>query len=257
MNSDDHHQPSLPWLNTPPLQPPADDQPPEEDLAEDQEEQCDAELDESVEENDPLEELLEAIQALREDIAAEGTESRRTARRLLEVLKQLGGMIDALSLTTGSIHDLVRASQRPAPPEKEASQSLRPLVDLTDRIDRIAAAAARPPSLPSGWFLPKSRLESAWREDRGKLADSIDILSSHAHGMLKSAGLEKIPVVGCPFDPHCMEAQEITHDTSVPDHTVLEEISPGWRESATGNIIRPARVRVSRSQSSLKPLSTQ
>jgi hypothetical protein len=41
-------------------------------------------------------------------------------------------------------------------------------------------------------------------------------------------------------------------DPSVADHTVLTELLPGWRETGTGRMVRPASVRVSRSRSFLK-----
>ena len=235
-------QPSLPWTGiTPSSTDPAGNPPFSEADAAAWESEAPSDFEE------PPSDLLSVLDSLREEIAAEGTESRRTARRMLEALKQLGGMMDALSSTAGSIHDILRASQRPSPATPSTPDLLRTLVDFTDRIERVASSAANEPPKTGGWFASAASVERIWREDRKKLCDSIDILSSHAHGILQAAGLEKFSAVGLAFDPGCMEAQELTRDPSIPDHTVLEEFSPGWREAATGRVVRNARVRVSRS----------
>ena len=84
--------------------------------------------------------------------------------------------------------------------------------------------------------------------DRARLGDSFTILSTHVWALLKNAGIERIACEGELFDPSCMRADEAVLDSSVDDHTVLAEILPGWRESASGRVVRPAHVRVSRAQ---------
>jgi molecular chaperone GrpE (heat shock protein) len=43
-----------------------------------------------------------------------------------------------------------------------------------------------------------------------------------------------------------MTAVEVVANASHPDHTVLEEILPGWRDAVSREMIRFAQVRVSR-----------
>ncbi len=77
-------------------------------------------------------------------------------------------------------------------------------------------------------------------------ADALEILRSHVGLLLQRADLERMQVLGEPFDPGTMMAVESAVDPAKPDHTVLAEILPGWRHAHTHQLIRPAQVRVSR-----------
>jgi hypothetical protein len=166
-------------------------------------------------------------------------------------LKQFGGVLDALSATVNDLHATSRSPVTP-PPQTTTSTQPDDLIDLADRVDRIAAAFARKPSRGQTWWPWNRRELEAWRTDRERLAESIGILSTHLSALLKGAGLERIPCEGQSFDPACMRAVEAVLDPSVADHTVLAELLPGWRETGTGRMVRPASVRVSRSRSFLK-----
>ena len=77
-------------------------------------------------------------------------------------------------------------------------------------------------------------------------ADALGILGSHLEVLLARAGLRRLAAVGEPFDPATMTAVESAVDAGKPDHTVLAELLPGWCHAATGELLRPAQVRVSR-----------
>ena len=186
------------------------------------------------------------LDSVRDEIAASSAETRRNARRIFDALKQVGGVLDAMSATLDSVHRSVR-DQSPAAAAKPAGDHTEAtgLVELADRVDRIRSAIERRPETPS-WWPGAQRLLAPWREDRERLEEAFFILASHINGMLKQAGLQRMQVVGAPFDPSCMTAVEATVDDTVPDHTVLEEIVPGWKHAASNQTIRLAQVRISR-----------
>jgi hypothetical protein len=180
------------------------------------------------------------LDSVREEIAASSADARRNARRIFDALKQVGGVLDAMSVTLESVHRSVRDRDSAATVQAEGDQiESMGLVELADRVDRIRSAIERRPEARS-WWPGAQRHVAPWREDRERLAEAFFILASHIDGMLKRAGLQRMQVVGAPFDPSCMTAVEATVDDSVPDHTVLEEIVPGWIHGASNQTVRPS-----------------
>jgi molecular chaperone GrpE (heat shock protein) len=214
----------------------------EESEAQDEEDVEEETLEDEEDAEDPHDEILGEI---RDELAATSTENRRNTRRIFDALKQFGGVLDALSAAVNDIHSTARAQAQPAARTTDPSLDI---IELADRVDRISVAFAREPSSVVSWWPPTRRAIEAWRADRVRLGDSLTILSSHVHALLKNSGIERIACEGELFDPSCMCADEAVLDPSVDDHTVLSEILPGWRNAASGRLVRPAHVRVSRSR---------
>ena len=184
---------------------------------------------------------------LADQIAASDAENRRTARRLLEGLKGFGSVLDAMATTLGDLHAGVRNLNVPAdeaPPR--ASNHAPAFIELSDRLDRIVAALAKEPATEKTWWPAHRKTLEAWRKDRRLLAESFSLLEGQKNSILQSLGLSRIRCAGQAFDPSCMTAVEVVANASHPDHTVLEEILPGWRDAFSGEMIRFAQVRVSR-----------
>ncbi len=195
------------------------------------------------------------LEALHEELIASTEETRRGNRRVLEVLKNFGGLLDALSATSNDTHKAVRALPALTSATPSATPSAGdglphgwalPLVELADRIDRVAHGFTRPPAARLPWWPGARRQVTAWREAWEMQADAVSILRSHLAATMQRADLERLDVLDCPFDPNTMTAVESTVDPAKPDHTVLAEILPGWRNTAFGQLVRPAQVRVSR-----------
>jgi hypothetical protein len=192
------------------------------------------------------------LDQLHEELIATTTEARRGNRRTLEVLKNFGAMLDALSATVNDTHKSVRAlpaSLRPAAGDESgelAREWALALVELADRLGRVAEGFDRPPAVTGSWWPGAHNATAAWREAWARQADAFDILRSHLESLLKRAALMRLEVVGKPFDPATMTAVESAVDPAQPDHTVLAEILPGWQHAATRKLLRPAQVRVSR-----------
>lgn len=70
----------------------------------------------------------------------------------------------------------------------------------------------------------------------------IDLINKQLSGMLESLGVETVPTVGQPFDPHIHEAAATEQTNRFPPDTVIEEVVPGY--VLGGKLLRPAIVKV-------------
>lgn len=191
------------------------------------------------------------LETLHEELIASTEENRRSNRRVLDVLKNFSGLLDALSATSNDTHKAVRALPAITSATPSASNDLPPawcltLVEMADRIDRVTHGFARPPAMRQPWWPGARRQVQAWQEAWEMQADAVSILRSHLTATMQRAGLERLAVLDRAFDPNTMTAVESSVDPEKPDHTVLAEILPGWRNTASGQLIRAAQVRVSR-----------
>jgi hypothetical protein len=213
--------------------------------------------DETAEESDD-ETAGISLADLHEEMVATSSEARRGTRRMLDILKNFGGVLDAMSATVSDTHKAVKTLPTSSAAQVESNDLPREwtlaLVELTDRIERVANGFSRPPAPRAPWWqLGAAKAQTAWSQAWTMQAEALSIVRSHGQTLLSRASLERLVVVGRLFDPHTMTAVEFTSDASQPDHTVLAEILPGWRHSLTGQLLRPAQVRVSRTVSHESP----
>jgi molecular chaperone GrpE len=89
------------------------------------------------------------------------------------------------------------------------------------------------------------RALGAARGDEGPLAQGVRLIHEGVGRTIGSLGLERLSLVGQPFDPNLAEVVDVvpTPDAEA-DGRVLSEVVPGWRLGE--RLLRPARVRVSR-----------
>lgn len=81
----------------------------------------------------------------------------------------------------------------------------------------------------------------------GTLKDGIVLIQKQLADFLKACGVARLEAVGKPFDPHFHEAIAHAEAGGYPDQTVVEELEAGYL--LDGRLLRPAKVRVSHSQS--------
>jgi molecular chaperone GrpE len=81
--------------------------------------------------------------------------------------------------------------------------------------------------------------------DSSPLAQGVRLIREGLLAKVQSSGIERLEVVGKPFDPNTAEAtdMELT-PVAEDDHRVVSEVRAGYR--LRDRIIRPARVRVAR-----------
>jgi molecular chaperone GrpE len=70
--------------------------------------------------------------------------------------------------------------------------------------------------------------------------------------LLRTEGVTPIEIKGQPFDPHKAEALTTVVDTSVPDHTVVQEVQRGYMYQ-DDQVLRPAKVVVAVHQPDEQP----
>lgn len=100
-------------------------------------------------------------------------------------------------------------------------ESLLPVIDNLDRAIEHAGGAGESEHLLKGVTAVRSQLLA----------------------VLDREGVEPIEPLGAAFDPNEHHAVSQTEDASVPEHTVLQVLQPGYRMH--GRVLRPAMVVVS------------
>lgn len=98
------------------------------------------------------------------------------------------------------------------------------LLEAIDELDRCLAAAG---------------------EDRSALAQGVRLIRESLLSKVQATGIERIQVVGFPYDPNTAEATDMEL-TAQPeeDQKVLSEVRAGYR--LKDRMIRPARVKVAK-----------
>ena len=108
-----------------------------------------------------------------------------------------------------------------------ATQGLiQELLPLVDSLDQALVAAEKP-------------------SDAKAMVQGIQLIRQQLSRLLDQEGVERIPTVGEPFDPHRHEAvaHVETDDGNVKD-TVIEEVHAGF--TMHGKVVRPAMVKVAK-----------
>jgi GrpE len=235
------------------------DEPEEEEDAEDEDAEEEAADDyddeETEEEEDPgpgIQEVRDDIalntKDVRDDIAASAQDMRRASRRTMDVLKELSTTLGSLSVMVTDLHSAERTG--PGAASGSASEALSKdwmlaLIELADRLSRLASAFRQPPAPATGWWPGAKAVEATWKTAWASQEAAVAIFQSHLEGLLTRAQLQRIPTEGQQFDPACMNAVEAQPHPTAPDHSVLAELLPGWRYQ-NGLTVRPAHVRVAR-----------
>nr|WP_228530885.1 MULTISPECIES: nucleotide exchange factor GrpE [Myxococcaceae] len=81
--------------------------------------------------------------------------------------------------------------------------------------------------------------------DTGPLAQGVRLIRDGLVAKVQSTGIERIDVVGKPFDPNTAEATDMELTASPDeDHKVVAEVRAGYRMK--DRVIRPARVKVAK-----------
>lgn len=183
------------------------------------------------------------LYAFYEQLAAAGAESRKANRRTAEAFSQWS---ETLARFEGSLAPLRETTaQLAAAQPKEAGMSRAhclALVELLDRMHRLARAFQSPPPAKQSWW--GRRGDIAWRRAWESQCQALNILVSHLEGLLKKEGVTRLDTAGQPFDPTVMMAVAAEPDAIRPPQTVLEELAAGYR--LHGEVLRVAQVRVTR-----------
>ena len=135
--------------------------------------------------------------------------------------------------------------------EKPAGGDSVPLLlEMRERLARHGAAAreaARDEGTLPWWhrLLPGAAAEQRRRREvLESVAEGALLCLGRLDEALGRLGVVELPALGRPFDPQTMEVTEAVYTSEVPEGMVLEVLQAGYLQG--GELLRPARVRVSR-----------
>jgi len=108
--------------------------------------------------------------------------------------------------------------------EVERGEAARIVLEAVDELDRALAASAQDPS---------------------PLAQGVRMIRDSLLARLQASGIERLEVVGRPFDPNTAEAVDMELTASPEeDQQVVAEVRAGYRMKE--RVLRPARVKVAK-----------
>jgi molecular chaperone GrpE len=112
-------------------------------------------------------------------------------------------------------------------------------------LSRYAAEAVVRELLPILDSLDQALTAVTPQADPQAVVAGVRLIHRQLQSLLAKEGVERIPGVGSPFDPHVHEAvAQVDAEDHPPDGTVVEEIQAGY--TLQGKVLRPALVKVAK-----------
>jgi molecular chaperone GrpE len=149
-------------------------------------------------------------------------------------------LMDELAASRKRVDELARAYQALSQDREEFKQRLTRERERMLDVERGKVATTLLEAIDD-----LDRSLAASESDASPLAQGVRLIREGLLAKVQSAGIERIDVVGKPFDPNTAEATDMEL-TPVPedDHKVVSEVRAGYRLGE--RVIRPARVRVAK-----------
>lgn len=190
-----------------------------------------------------------------QDIRAENVSPVADGSEILEHLHRISDCLETLS-------ECFQKGNNPSAEHRSCMESDRripphPFLVFYDSLRCIVENSGNPPPLPEESVSANAAVEQAlkpWKDERLRLRDSLLQLDKQALELLRGAGIERMAVERHFFDSSSMVVGEFVEDYSLPEGSVAFEICPGWRDAATGAILRQAKVAVVRTAQRPPPL---
>ncbi|HLL73356.1 MAG TPA: nucleotide exchange factor GrpE [Pyrinomonadaceae bacterium] len=88
----------------------------------------------------------------------------------------------------------------------------------------------------------ESSVEATESQEFKNFLHGVELISKQLNGVLANLGVEQVPTVGHPFDPHVHEAIATEQTDEFEPDTVMQEIVRGYRLGE--KLLRPAMVKV-------------
>lgn len=172
-----------------------------------------------------------------EQLAILNTESRRANRRTAEAFSQWSETFARFAEQLDRVRDLATQSlSARGPAERPSRAHSLALVEVLDRLQRIASAFDRTPA--RSWLGGDAAWRRAWENQRQAFAIATD----HLEALLRQEGVTRIETLGKPFDPHQMTAVAVEPTRQQPPQTVIEETARGYL--CQGELLRVAQVKI-------------
>jgi molecular chaperone GrpE (heat shock protein) len=176
-----------------------------------------------------------------EELAALRLHTGKTAKRTHDTLTGFGAAMERF----GEVLDALRAeakesSERSGRAEDAPMAVVLAILDVFDRIERLRERLDKRPS-PG-----PLRAWRVWPAYVDLFAEGFGLAIERLAELLATLGVERIETEGALFDPALMSAVAVDKRSDVPDGTVVEEVTPGYRHN--GSVVRYADVRVARKE---------
>jgi molecular chaperone GrpE (heat shock protein) len=185
---------------------------------------------------DPEEEAGPDLNSFFEELAVLSTESRKANRRTAEAFSHWNEVLAQFQGDLGQLRQVFAEERRVEGEDLPRAHCLA-LIDLLDRVDRMAEGFRRTPG--KAWWSNDRAWRASWKVQSG----ALEILRGHLEGLLKQAGISRFQTIGRPFDPGMMTAVVAEPNASLPPQSVIEEVVPGY--TCRGDVLRLAQVKVS------------
>ena len=185
------------------------------------------------------------LYSLYEEFTALRSETRKGNRKSAEVISQIGESLSHVEEQVNRLCGQLRHIDSPSSDKIALSRSyLLALVEMLDRIYRLAGALERPPK-PARFAL--LRPDASWKKAWASLQQAVFILLTHFEKLLEQAGIQRVSTLGAALDPVSMVAVAIVPAEGQPANIVVEEIAPGYRWH--DEVLRPAEVKITKIES--------
>jgi molecular chaperone GrpE len=185
------------------------------------------------------------LYSLYEELTALRNETRKGNRKSAEIFSQFGESVDRFQEEIRRLREQLNRAESARGDKQALPRSyFLALVELIDRMHRLAAALERTPSPGRFAFLNP---DGAWKKAWANWQHGFSILVAHFEKLLEQAGVHRLNTVGTPFDPVTMVAVSTIVPNDRPANVVVEEIAAGytWRDE----VLRPAEVKITKSES--------
>lgn len=187
-----------------------------------------------------------------EELAALNAEARKANRRSAEAISQwadtLARFEKGLEPLRTTVADLAAAR---AAEGRMSNERCLMLVEVLDRLQRLAQAFATTPAT-GGWWRGN---DGAWRRAWAAQREGFEIVMGHLEGLLRKEGVTRLRAQGKPFDPSVMMAIAVVGGGGDSVPTVVEEVAGGYLRD--DRLLRPAQVKVTGGASGRGAESTQ
>ena len=157
--------------------------------------------------------------------APEASTATVAASELEKLKAERDALLDRLARLQAEFDNYRKRSAREQQDFREyaLADALKQLLPILDSFDRAVKNAHHDPK---------------------HLAKGVELIQKQLHDTLAKLGVQQIPAVGAPFDPHVHEAIEMVDTDKAKDNHVLEELQHGYK--LKDRLLRPAMVRVAR-----------
>ena len=170
------------------------------------------------------------------DLAALRNEQRKGNRKTAETFSRFGDVLESMQADSGKLREFLVSAAKSDETGKISRNLVLGLIDIADRLDRLETAAQAKNG--SRRLLTLVKDETRWR----KQTEALSIVRQRLEDVLASSGIQRIEVIGQPFDPLWMKAVAGEQTPAQNPRIVAEELLAGYRMGE--DCLRPAEVRL-------------